>query len=250
MGGTGFTAVVREGCLYSSSTGGVWMITRALNNVWASQDVQDALSVEITGMFTFGNYVGVATRTGGPMSVVVFDTVLGAWLVWHLQADNALSTTLVAASGGRMVWADNGRAFEQTPSVYLDTVIGGGTSYVPMSGFVQFVHIGGVRTWKRTWAIQAEGETYDACAFEIGLSYNDVPAVIDTYPRELAAAGLLEEEVRPSKQLASSVGITFSETLGATSPASGQGIALESFTFYVGMEKGLKKGVRRVRKAA
>jgi len=227
--------------MYSASTGGVWLVTRSLDNQWVGQSAQDDLSVEITGMTLAGNNVIVATRTGGPMSAVVFDTTLGAWGAWHLLTDNVLATTLIASSGGRMVWADDGRTFSQTPGSYLD----GGATYVSMSATISPVHIGGVRNWKRTWAIQLEGEVYDACALVVGLAYSDSGDVDATYDAVQLEEGLLEEEIRPTKQLATAVGIMIQDIQGTTEPASGQGLALEVASFYVGLEKGLSKGIPR-----
>ncbi len=242
-GCTGFTAVTTDGCLYTNSLGGVWIITRSLDNRWIGQDAKDDLDVEITGMVIVGNYVCVATRTGGPMNIVVYDTQLGAWGVWQINADNSLSTTLIGGTGGQLAWADSGRVKVQTPGSYLDD----GTTYVSTEITISPVHIGGVRNWKRTWAIQFEGEVYDACALVVGLAYDDSGDVAAVYDAVQLEAGLLEEEVRPTKQLAAAVGITIQDIEGDVAPSSGQGLALEVASFYIGVEKGLAKGVPRAR---
>ena len=235
IGCTGFTAVVKQGCLYSASSGGVWMITRSLTNEWVGQPAQDDLSLQIVGMVVAGNNVIVSPDSNYAMT---WDTNLEGWARWNfLTADAPVATEFA----GLLAWAEPGEVWLQTPGTWLDVNTNTPlTSYVPMGATVAPVHIAGVRSWKRTWALQLEGITYDVCNLSIGLSYTDADLIDFTYPDVALTPGELEEEVRPTKQLTSSLGMTVRDTQGATL-GSGRGFALEVVSFYIGVERGLNK---------
>ena len=211
------------------------MITRSLSNEWVGQPAQDDLSILITGMCVAGNNVIVSVESP---YVMTWDTNLEGWAKWNLLTGDAPVT---CAFSDLMAWADPGRVFLQTPGTYLDIDANAALSlYVPMSATVSPVHIAGVRSWKRTWALQLEGTTFDICTMTIGLSYSDANIIDYAPPPVDLVVGYLEEEVRPDKQLASSIGVTVSDAQGATI-ATGRGFALEVIGYYVGLEKGLNK---------
>lgn len=203
MGGTGFTSVVRQGCLYSSSAGGVWLITRALDNQWIGQRAQDDLAPEILDMVEAGNYV-IAYPASSSNYLMAYDTNLGGWSKWIMPSQIGK----LAARNGASVYADSTRVWEQTPDTWFDNdTVNGVTYYVPMCTTVAPIHIGGVRSWKRTWALQIEGMVYDPCGLTVGLAYTDTGAIDVTYETKQIAAGELEAEYRPTKQLESSIGL-------------------------------------------
>lgn len=233
MGGTGFSSVIRQGCLYSSSAGGVWMITRSLDNVWIGQAAQDDLSPTVTSMVIAGNNVLV----GNASYMMAYDTNLGAWARWELP----ISTTLVGASGGAAVTANSGLVWQQTPGQYQDQdTVHETTTYVPLTVGVSPVHIAGVRSWKRTWAIQAQGQTADPCDVAFTLSYGDYNTTTKTYLPATLDVGTLEEEIRPTLQLATSVGFEMVDAENVDT-VTGQGYSLEVISFYIGKEPTLKQ---------
>lgn len=203
MGGTGFAAVIRQGCMYSSSAGGIWCITRALDNEWTGQRAQADLAPEILDMVEAGNYV-VAYPDSSSNYLMAFDTNLGGWSKWLMPSQIGK----LAAWRGASVYADDTRVWEQQPDTWFDNdTVNGVTYYVPMCATVAPVHIAGVRSWKRTWALQLEGQTYDPCGLTVGLAYTDTGVIDVTYKTVPLTPGELEEEYRPTKQLTSSIGL-------------------------------------------
>jgi hypothetical protein len=233
MGGTGFTAVIRQGCMYSSSQGGVWMITRSLDNVWIGQNAKDDLAPTITGMCIAGNNVLVSNGS----YVMAYDTNLGAWGRWNFSA----SPTLITAFGGVGMFNDNGLVWVQTPGAYLDNDRSRSeTYYVPMTATISPVHVGGIRSWKRTWEVQVQGQVADYCDVNFTLAYGDYNANLKTYQSATLVPGVLEEAIRPTLQLATSIGLTVTDAANEAT-TTGQGFSLEVMSLYVGLEKGLKK---------
>lgn len=233
MGGTGSTSVIRQGCLYTSSQGGVWMITRALDNVWIGQAAKDDLDGILTGMVIAGNNVLV---TNGSY-VMAYDTNLGGWGRWNLPTD----TTVIGAFAGQGVYCNNGQVWAQTPGQWQDQdTVGGITYYAPTTATIAPVHIGGVRSWKRTWEIQAQGEVFDFCALTFTLSYGDYNLSGFGYAPVNVTPGELEEALRPPTQLAASMGLTVTDA-AVVATSNGRGFSLEVISFYIGLEKGLVK---------
>lgn len=217
----GHTSVIREGCIYDSSNGGVWMITRALDNTWVGQRAQDDLAPNVIGMTIAGNFV-VVNVAASENYVMAYDTNLGAWSKWILPTNGAV----IGATFGNLVAAENGKVWVQKPGTWddVDTIVGV-SHYVPLSFIVAPVHIGGVRSWKRTWAIQLEGETFDPSSMTVVLVYGDYDTPSHTYQPVALVAGPLEEEYRPTKQLASSVQIGVADSQPLTRIATIEALA-------------------------
>lgn len=233
MGGTGFTTVIRQGCLYSSSQGGVWMITRSLDNVWIGQNAKNDLDVLITGMCIAGNNVLV---TDG-IHILTYDTNLGAWGRWNPP----VPSTVIAAFAGNALLSNNATVWVQSPGTFIDhDTINSVTYYAPTTATISPVHVGGIRSWKRTWEIQAQGQVVDFCDVIFTLAYGDYNANIKTYKNASLVPGPLAEAIRPTLQLASSVGMTITDAPNA-STTTGAGFALEVMALYVGLEKGPNK---------
>ncbi len=81
-GVTGAVQVTREGCFYGSSTGGIWMITRDLQNVYVGAKAEDMTSgMTIADMTTDKDQNVIASVVGG---FVVWDPVSRTWGKWSL----------------------------------------------------------------------------------------------------------------------------------------------------------------------
>lgn len=233
MGGTGFTGVIRQGCMYSSSQGGVWMITRSLDNVWIGQNAKDDLAPLITGMCIAGNTVIATNGT----YVMAYDTNLGAWGRWNFP----VPATAIGAFGGLALFSNTGPVWQQTPGSFIDhDTINSVTYYAPTTATISPVHVGGIRSWKRTWEIQAQGQVVDFCDVIFTLAYGDYNTNIKTYKNASLTPGPLAEAIRPTLQLASSVGMTVTDAANA-STTTGAGFSLEVMSLYVGLEKGPNK---------
>ncbi len=131
------------------------------------------------------------------------------------------SDCVIGSTSGNLVAADAGKVWIQTPGTWDDVdTIGAVSYYVPLSCIVAPVHIAGVRSWKRTWALQLEGETFDSSSMTVVLVYGDYDTPSHTYQSVPLIVGPLEEEYRPTKQLSSSIQIGISDTQPLTKIAT------------------------------
>ena len=233
MGGTGLTSVIRQGTMYSSSAGGVWIITRSLDNVWIGQNAKDDLSGTLVDMCISGSNVIVSNS----IQILIYDTNLGAWGQWNPPQP----ATLLAAFAGLALFNNTGPVWQQTPGTFIDhDTINSITYYAPQTATISPVHVGGIRSWKRTWEVQAQGQVIDFCDVIFALAYGDYNTNIKTYKNAALTPGPLAEAIRPTLQLASSVGLTVTDAANA-STTTGAGFQLEMMALYVGLEKGPNK---------
>lgn len=104
-GCTGLSAVVKEGVIYTSSAGGVWIVTRGLENQeFSGPEYQKLIGVGLVGVATDDHqrtFFGLATA-GDPWHSVVRDGVNGTWSEWS----HPRKIVLVHSFQGQICYAD------------------------------------------------------------------------------------------------------------------------------------------------
>lgn len=241
-GGTGATAVIREGCAYASSTGGAWLITRSLENKWLGQSAKDYLSGTITDMVLDGQNRLIVTNG---LWLTVYDTVLGGWMKW---APPLTPATLIGVYQGQLVHAGafGGSAFvwQQQADSYVDdcTPLGFGIQQINMAFRLAPLHLGGKRTTKCIWNIQLQGEVFSDCYINTQLTYDDFPSKGTNFPpKRLTAGSALLQDFPPTIKRSTSIGIYvesgFNGDQGNFTP--GRGFAVDLIGVLAGVEKGL-----------
>lgn len=247
-GGTGALAVIREGCAYASSTGGAWLITRALENKWLGQSAKDYLTGTISDMVLDGQNRLIVTNGSW---LTVYDTVLGGWMRWNLP----IAPALITAYQGQTVFAGanngTGLVWQQTASQYYDSSADTGISPITMSVRLSPLHLGGGRTTKCIWNIQLQGEVFSSCYLNGTLYYDDFPQKTTVFdPKLVTGPGALLLDFPPTIKRSTSIGIGISNSLTGPGPTQspGRGFALDLIGVLAGVEKGLThfKGAQRV----
>lgn len=234
QGCTGAMAVVRDGVVYASSGGGVWMITRALENRWLGEAAADDLAGAITSI-TVDAAQRIHVLCGS--NIVVYDTVAGAWATWTPPQVPSYMTTW---RGQNTIASTN--VFTLAPSqVGWDSLYDGtNLPFVP-SFTVNPVHIGGVRSYKRCWDIQLLGQYRGPHTLTVALSYDESGTASTTYAREVTSGATpYQFSFPPTIELASAIGVTVTVSAAAGQPLH-DSASFELLAFYVGLEKGANR---------
>lgn len=154
-GCTGHAVTVKAGVAYSSTAGGVWLINRALQNLYLSQPMQDDLEPRtITGLTVDGKQrLVVAT---GSSDLFVFDELSQAWLKWTLlTAPAALVTTWL--KNATIQDTSRVRSVEPANGTFVDDTDGAQTGIAP-DITLALTALGTAKGLKRVWAINLTGD--------------------------------------------------------------------------------------------
>lgn len=236
-GCTGHAVTTRDGVIYSSTAGGVWLIPRNLTNGWLSQAIQQSLGMApVTGLAVDKNQRVLVSL--GSQNAYIWDTVPGAWYQWNIPS----SSIRVATSGGHFVYADSLRVMQHTPGVYSDN-IGASDIPVPPSWTLAPIHLmGSVRGYGRCWAIQVQGGYIAPHLMGLTLGYGDesdyqAPTV---YPPKLASPTLSYlYEWNPAEEEASQFELSFAVTF--PNGVAGNSGTWELISFDVGVDSGIAR---------
>jgi hypothetical protein len=239
-GCTGWALTIRAGVAYSSTAGGVWLITRQLTNAWLSQDVQTDLAAPATSML-----VDERQRLfvfAGTTSAFVFDQVSQCWSTWVLPAAAALAS----AWRGHATYQDllaPAHVAVHTPGAFADTINGVRTG-APPDITLAGVSMAGVRSFKRCWAIQIVGQYKGPHNLNAVVSYPDEDGQVPTTygPFTVDPASPYVYEVNPDPEEASTFGLRiFADFGGVENP--GNSFTLELVSFEVGVEGNINRVV-------
>lgn len=234
-GGTGFALAIRAGVVYSSTAGGVWLITRDLQNLWLSEDVRDSLTT-VAGMAIDGNQrLWVTTGTN---SLWIYDQITKGWWEWRLpQGGNPF---LIGMFQGNGVYTNNLPVL-YTPGVYLD-LIDGDSSGIAMDVTFASLEFGGVRSYKCLWACQIVGVYKGPHRLNAVMSYPDedgqAPTTFTPYAPNPAKPYIFE--INPMVEEASCYALRmFVDFVGVGTP--GNSCQIELMSFEVGLEGGINR---------
>lgn len=236
-GCTGHAVTTRDGVIYSSTAGGVWLIPRNLTNGWLSQAIQSSLGpTNITGLAVDRNQRVLITFGGE--QVYVWDTIPGAWYQWNIQTN----ATLVSAWQGHFVYSDGSRVNQHTPGVYADN-IGASDIAIPPSWVLAPLHfMGSVRGYGRCWAFQLQGEYMGPHFMNLTLGYGDegdyqAPTVFPPFAALSNKSYLYEWN--PREEEASQFEIAFTVTF--PNGVAGNSATWELLSFDVGVDQGIAR---------
>lgn len=228
-GCTGWAETTSDGVMYSSAQGGIWLITRNLQNVYVGAAVEDEKDTTET-------FVGVATddkqRTGFLTSgghLLVYDQVTGVWSTW------TVGTGLLTAHKGRFVYTDGtapATLFRQALGQYFD----GTSAPITTTVMLAHMHLAGVRRAKRLWQTQMVGERLGDHDMTVSVAIDDTDTVTQTatWTPSATAPYVYELPANAQTELCASVAYTFADSFprGPT-----QGFALEMLAMYLGIEQ-------------
>ena len=225
-GCTGFAKPIRNGVAYSSTAGGVWMVTRSFDNYWLGQPVRDSLST-ITGMALDQNQrLLVSTGTN---SLFVYDQITASWYEWVLPS----TTELIANYQGNPVYQDSTNVNVQVPGSYVDA-INGVTSGINMDFTLNPLSFAGVRNMKRVWEFQLVGEYKGPHSLNVELGYPDQDEPTTAFPAFVPSA--TSDYVYPFNPMVEESS-TYSVRVYTTN-ATGQTMTLEFISAEVGLDPG------------
>ncbi len=236
-GCTGHAVTTRDGVIYSSTAGGVWLIPRNLTNGWLSQAIQQSLGLStVTGLAVDKNQRVLVSI--GSSSVYVWDTIPGAWYQWNIPTN----ATRVSTWRGSFVYADSSRIMQHTPASYSDN-IGASDIPVPPSWTLAPLHfMGSVRGYGRCWAFQLQGSYIGPHLMGLTLGYGDEsdyqsPTV---FPPKLASPMLSYlYEWNPAEEEASQFELSFVVTF--PNGVAGNSGTWEIISFDVGVDSGISR---------
>lgn len=235
-GCTGFAVTIKAGVAYSSTAGGVWLINRALQNLYLSEPMQDDLQLGITGM-TVDGLQRLVVMTGST-TMFVFDDLSQGWLKWTLGA----AASLVATWQKNATIQDASRVRTQTPGVFVDATDAALTGVAP-DLTLAIVSLGTVKGLKRVWALNLTGDCLGPCRLFATLTYPDDAdwAPQSFYgPFVITGAGVLNIEINPMvEETTSFVLHVFADFGGVAVP--GASFSLELITAEAGIEPTMAK---------
>lgn len=233
MGCTGQALATKLGCVYASSAGGLWLVTRDLQNVWLSEPLADTLSGDVSALAIDSRQRIYAFST--PF-IGVYDLVSQCWYEWRPPAPVILLSTYL----GAVTFGDGTLVWQQALGSFVDSkTVAGVTTALPVLQGVKLnsLHFGGVRNFASLLEMQLVGDTYTASTVEMDLSFDDDDGVVESTTWATDPTVPFEYSYGPANQLCSAVGIELTESLAAGQVA-GQGFSIEALALTVGLYQG------------
>lgn len=178
-GCTGFMKTLRQGVAYSSTDGGVWLVTRQLTNEFFSQTAQDTLGqIPITGM-TIDKHQRLIVANG-TSRLAVYDQIVGMWYNdWSLPTSNA---KFLSTLDGEPVFQDNSHVWLHDPQSFADDLAGTPVG-VPIDVTFSSFQFANVRGLKSVWEMQIVGDYKGVHHLNAVISYpDDDPANPTVFP--------------------------------------------------------------------
>lgn len=238
MGGTGPALATNLGCVYGSSKGGAWLVTRDLQNVWLGQAMADTLAGPIASL-AIDSRQRIYAVSGSTLAV--YDTVSSCWYEWSVPG---FSAPLLAVYQGQLVFGDGSAlVWMQDPGSFVDSqFLAGVSTQLPyfQQAKLNSLHFGGVRNFASLLEMQLIGDTHTASTVTLELAFDDNPGTVESETWATDPAAPFEYSYGPANQLCSAVEITITESLGAGQVA-GQGYSLELIALTVGLYSGQKR---------
>ena len=231
----GWARTVRDGVAYDSTAGGVWLITRALQNVWLSQPVVDTLTSDVVGLAVDKHQrLAVLQSDSSGYQLHVFDSAPNAWYQWRLPTAGLLLATI----DGEFAYQDDSRVVAIAPGAAADD-INGATAAIAPDVLIASLQPGNVRGLKRVWEMQLVGTYLGPHSLTIDLSYPGDDADADTFgPFAADPAHPYVYAFNPSQEEASSYAIRVRASFPGVDPP-GRSFALELLSLQVGMDVGV-----------
>lgn len=229
---SGLAQTIREGVAYDSTAGGLWLITRNLDNVWLSHDVQDTLATPIIDLALDGQQRLFVLQQSGP--IMVYDSVPAAWYAWAAPT----AGVLLATSAGNAVYQDGATVNVVTPGQVNDSIAGVTTGIAPDITLAP-LNLGNVRGLKRVWEFQAVGTYLGPHRVNVVLSYpEEIGIPNDVFGPFSPAGAPYVLPFNPTQEEAAQYGIRiYADFVGVGTP--GLTFALEMVSAQVGLDAGV-----------
>lgn len=240
-GCTGHMVTLREGVAYSSTDGGVWLITRDLRNEWLSHPIQDSFVIggeqlPVTGM-AIDDKQRIHVMTGSS-HIFVYDQVVQTWYHWIVPVDGSKITSL----SGTICFQTEGFVWTYDTSIFHDSINGFPVA-TPPDVTLASLQFGNVRGLKSLWEMQIVGDYKGPHRLNAVISYPDDdpgnPTTFGPYIPNPSLPYLLA--INPMIEQASSYGLrVFADFVGITTP--GDSFEFELISNEVGVDpSGLNK---------
>ena len=229
--GFAVTIGLSTGVAYDSTAGGVWIITRSLENDWLSEPVQDSLTNDVTGLAIDKDQRLVIQQANSP-TLCIWSTILKTWFLWNEPTQGLLLTTYQ----GQAAYQDTGTVNVITPGQVADLIAGTTYGIAPDITFAS-IAFSTQRSTKMVWELQAIGEYLGPHRLNIVLSYPDTtepdtvfkPFIPDpTKPYVVPFNPMVEEATNYGLRI-------YADFVGVGSP--GRSFTLELIGAEVGVER-------------
>jgi hypothetical protein len=232
-GCTGQMLGIRSGVAYSSTAGGIWVITRNLTNEWLSQPLQKDI-VDVTGLAVdVKQRLFVATGTN---DLFVYDMISSIWSDYVLSD----SVSLVCNYKGFATIQDSGFVSSQTTG-YTD-IRNDIKSGIGMDATLADISFAKVKNWCRVWAIQLLGKYKGPHNITITVTEPDEAdgTFVTTFNWTPSATKPYNYEINLKNEQASTFGIRIVvDFKGVSNPS--QSCILEMLGASVGLEPNISR---------
>jgi hypothetical protein len=164
-GCTGLSISIDQGVAYSSTAGGVWLITRDLKNLWLSEPVKDSLVGNITDLAVDSNQrLCVANGTN---QIFVYDPIPKVWYTWTVPNPVIKLTSWL----GSFTYQDASSVMQQFGG-FCDNTASGQFPYCP-DVTLALLLFAQARAVKQCWGLQIVGTFQGPHNLNASISYPD-----------------------------------------------------------------------------
>lgn len=236
-GGTGHARLVNEGVMYSSSEGGVWLVTRGLINQRVTGPVVD----DIAGLAVTGIVVDASQRVhiGATSTDAVFDQLSGCWS----RFDTPFAPTVVHLLRGLILFADSVGIVAEAPQFHRDYAHNGSQAYI--TGPLEFkpFHFGGVKNFNRLWRFNVQGRTMYRHTVTMTAVYDTDTSgtVTESWTWAVEPGDKWAFEFQPKLEQMENLTLSFIESFPGALTYDGQSFEIEMLGFEMGVEQGLAR---------
>jgi hypothetical protein len=247
-GCNGWTQSTKYGIAYSSSAGGVWMLTRGLENEQLGANAVDDFNDDlITGITVDDEQRIQFSLQGQPNVIMVFDTISKVWTKWTMPTDVTLTHTI----RGRFAYVDNDGA-RTYGTGYFDSDAGGFDVWYTMDVTVPF-SISNIKGLKRIWEYMLSGERMAACSITVDATYTTEDLdVSESWTFSPAVGERFEYDFQPKQEEMTKMTLRLIDAPqdGETEDENGNSFAWDLTSFTVGTEGGLSRTPPTTRRKA
>ena len=232
----GFALTIREGVAYDSTDGGVWLVSRQLENKWISHDLLETLTGEVVGM-AIDQGQRLFVLQANSLTLCVYDGIPQCWYEWKMPTQGLL----LAAFNGQAVYQDAAVVVPVVPGATADVVNGVTTGIAGPDVTVADMIFANVRGLKKVWEFQAVGTYKGPHNANVVLSYPEDGWPTKTYGITPSPTQPYVLPFNPNPEDASTYKVRiFPDFSGIVSP--GATFSLEVLSAQVGVEPtGLNK---------
>ncbi len=247
-GCNGWTQSVKYGVAYSSSAGGMWLLTRGLENEQLSANsVDDFGTDQITGITVDdAQRIQFALRDD-PGSVLVFDTISRVWSKWTMPTDVVLTHTV----RGRFAYVDQDGTRTYS-DVYYDSDSGGFDVWYNFDVTVPF-SLSNIKGLKRIWEFMLSGARRAAHALTVDVTYtteDEDETEAWTFQPEVNERFEYDFQPKQEEMTKMTIRLVDAPPDGEVEDETGDSFAWDLTSFTVGTEGGLARTPPTTRRKA